>query len=70
MMKKFFEAFVTVAIWIGMQTGCFFVGMFTSVFLYEALPDWYDEAVWLGVAFVILNCTVSLWKLFKKRTNK
>ena len=70
MMKKFFEGFITVMLWIGMQTGCFFIGMFTSTFLYEALSDWCCEEVWLGVFFVLLNITVSLRKLFKKRTNK
>lgn len=70
MMKKFFECFITVIVWLGMQVGCFFVGMFTSVFLYEALPDWYSEEVWLGVFFVLLNVTVSLRKLFKRRINK
>lgn len=67
MMKKVFEGFVTVTLWIGTQFLAFVIGYLASVLIYEAVDDWISDDWVLGLFFVTLNTGVSMWKLLKKR---
>lgn len=72
MLKKIFEGFINVVMYIGMQTLVFIVGYLTSLHIYYAVDDWmYDDDAWaLGALFVALNMAMGLKKMLKKRIEK